>query len=305
MAENVANPSRPTQAMVFVLIALLPAAGLGVYFFGLQALLIILVTVTSCVAFEAIYQKFAKKPITITDLSAVTTGLLMAMVMPPAIPLWMPVVGAFVAIIIVKQLFGGLGKNFLNPALAGWGFLAVSYSSAMLESYTYPLAGWLNSGELASATPLYRLNTMGVPPVIEDYIVALFGNVPGAIGTTATIALVLGGLFLLVTKTISWHIPVSFIATVFGLTFIMGEYASYQLIIGGLMLGAIFMATDPATSPKAWYGKLIFGVGCGVLVALIRLFGGYAEGMAFAILLMNLAVPLIDRIKGFKRRRAI
>jgi electron transport complex protein RnfD len=125
--------------------------------------------------------------------------------------------------------------------------------------------------------------------------------VPGAIGTTATIALMLGGLFLLATKTITWHVPVSFIATVFGLTAIMGQHAGYQLIIGGLVLGAIFMATDPTTSPKSWYGKIIFGVGCGVLVTLIRLFGGYAEGMAFAILLMNLTVPLIDRIK---RRRA-
>ncbi|MDR2166651.1 MAG: RnfABCDGE type electron transport complex subunit D [Clostridiales bacterium] len=292
-----ANPefAKTRRNMSYVLIALAPTTLVGVYFFGISALLVVLVSVLSSVAFEWIYQKLAKKPITINDLSATVTGLLMGLTLPPSIPLWMPVVGSFVAIIIVKQLFGGLGKNFLNPALVGRGFLAISYAAPMSTGFRYPLTGWLNVDTVSAATPLLRVNANGVAPVSNDYIMALFGNIPGSIGETAAIALLIGGLFLLITKTISWHIPVAFIGTTFLMTHLLGEHALYQILLGGLLLGAFFMATDPSSSPISPLGKILFGVGAGVLVVFIRLFGGYPEGVAFAILLMNLVVPLIDR----------
>lgn len=295
MSDSIATPAPHNRAMLYLLIALLPAAGVGVYFFGVRALVVILVTVVSSVVFEAGYQFFTKKPVTINDLSAVITGLLLALTLPPNVPLWIPVVGAFVAIIIVKQIFGGLGKNFLNPALAARGFLTVSYGASIADGFTYPLSGFWATDTMASATPLARINTAEIPPVMDDYISALFGNIPGAIGETAAIVLVLGGLFLVITKTIPWQVPVSFIGTVFVLTYFMGEYADYQLLLGGLLLGSIFMATDPSSTPATWIGKLIFGIGCGVMTALIRLIGGYPEGVVFAILLMNLFTPLIDR----------
>jgi electron transport complex protein RnfD len=283
------------RIMLYVIIALTPSTVLGVYFFGLRALLIILISIASALIFEAVYQLINKKPVTIFDLSAVLTGLLLALTLPPAIPLWMPIIGSFVAIVLVKQLFGGLGQNFLNPALAGRGFLAVAFAAPMAGGFIRPLSGFFEVDATAAPTPITTFVHAGLSPTTDDYIMALFGNVAGSIGETATIALIIGGLFLLVTKIISWHIPVSFIATVYILTFLLGEYALYQLLIGALFLGAFFMATDYATSPMSPLGKIIFGIGCGVFTVLIRLYGGYPEGVAFAILLMNLTVPLIDR----------
>jgi len=287
--------------MLLVLIALAPATLLGIYFFGLPALLLILVSVASAIAFEAIFQKLAKRPINISDGSAAVTGLLLALTLPPGIPLWMPVVGTFFAIVIVKQVFGGLGQNFLNPALAGRSVLSISYAMPMASAFNAPLNGWISPDATAAATPLALLNDSGIAPATFDYLAALFGNIGGSIGETSVIAILLGGLLLLVTKTISWHIPVSFIASAGIMTALLhpagmtDAHVLYQLMLGGIMLGAFFMATDYPTSPMSPAGKIVFGIGCGALTVLIRLFTGFPEGVAYAILLMNLTVPLIDR----------
>ena len=291
---------RVDKTMRNVLIALMPAAILGVYFFGLPALLIILISIVSAVLFEAGYQLLARRRVTVTDGSAAVTGLLLAMVLPPAVPLWLPVVGTFAAIVVVKQVFGGLGQNFLNPALAARSILTISFAGYMTAGFFSPNSGWASPDAIASPTPLALVNSVGVTPGALDYAAALFGSISGTIGETSAIALLLGGLFLLVTKTITWHIPISFVVTVFVLTTSInpgggGGHAVYQLLLGGLMLGAFFMATDYPTSPMTPAGKLIFGIGCGVLTVLIRIYSSFPEGVAYAILLMNLAVPLIDK----------
>lgn len=291
-----------------VIIALLPAAVMGVVLFGLQAALLIVISVASSVFFEAIYQKLAKKPSTIGDLSAAVTGLLLAMNLPASCPFWVPIVGSFVAIILAKQLFGGIGFNFINPALAGRAFLMASYPNEMMN---YPATRFgvkgiiTNIDAISSATPLQQIQqtTEALVPNSQDYINALVGNIGGCLGETCAIALILGGLYLLARKVISWHIPVCYIGTVFVLTLlfdVMGGDASfrvagYELLSGGLMLGAFFMATDYTTTPMTDKGKIIFAVGCGFIATIIRLFGGYPEGVSYSILIMNLVVPLIDR----------
>lgn len=289
-----------------VLIALAPAAVMGVVLFGLQAALIIVISVCSSVFFEAIYQKLAKKPSTIGDLSAAVTGLLLAMNLPATVPFWVPIVGSFVAVIIAKQLFGGIGFNFVNPALAGRAFLMASYPNQMMNypETTFGVKGIATTIDaIASATPLQQLKqtTEALIPTSQDYINALVGNVGGVLGETCAIALILGGLYLLARKVISWHIPVCYIGTVFVLTFVFNMFGGtyrvpvYELLCGGLMLGAFFMATDYTTSPMTDKGKIIFAIGCGLLTTIIRLYGGYPEGVSYSILIMNLTVPLIDR----------
>ncbi|MCL2203200.1 MAG: RnfABCDGE type electron transport complex subunit D [Defluviitaleaceae bacterium] len=286
------------RTMLFVLIALAPAAVLGVVFFGVRALFIILISVTSAVCFEALYQKLARKPVTVTDGSAVVTGLLLALILPPGLPLWMPVVGAFAAIVLVKQLFGGLGHNFLNPALAARAMLMAAYALPMTVSFTAPRTA---PDATASATPLMLLESGEFTPAGADFLASFLGNVGGSIGETSAVALLAGGVFLLATKVISWHIPVSFIASAAVFTALFhpegfsGEVVGYHMLAGGLILGAFFMATDYPTSPVTPLGKILFGVGCGVITMVIRLYGGFPEGVAYAILLMNLTVPLIDR----------
>ncbi len=291
-----------------VIIALLPACVMGVVLFGLQAALLIVISVASSVFFEAIYQKLAKKPSTIGDLSAAVTGLLLAMNLPATCPFWIPIVGSFVAIIIAKQVFGGIGFNFINPALAGRAFLMASYPNQMMN---YPATNFgvkgiiTNIDAISSATPLQQISqtTEALVPTSQDYINALVGNVGGVLGETCAIALILGGLYLLARKVISWHIPVFYIGTVFILTFLFdlisgsGSFriAGYELLCGGLMLGAFFMATDYTTTPMTDKGKIVFAIGCGLLTTIIRLGNGYPEGVSYSILLMNLTVPLIDR----------
>jgi electron transport complex protein RnfD len=297
---HIHTADRVSKTMCKVIIALSPAALIGVYFFGLPALLILLVSIVSAVLFEACYQLIAGKPITITDGSAVVTGLLLAMTLPPGVPLWLPVIGTFIAIVVVKQIFGGLGQNFLNPALVARTVLAISFAGQM-DGLLAPLSCWLTPDAITSATPLALINSNGHIPTTFDYLTALFGNTGGTIGETSAILLLLGGLFLLVTKTITWHIPISFILTTFVITFFINpegmsiNNATYQLLLGGLILGAFFMATDYPTSPMTIRGKLLFGFGCGLLTVLIRLYSGFPEGVAYAILIMNLAVPLIDK----------
>ncbi len=278
-----------------VIIALIPATAVGIYYFGIPALITIVVSIVSSVFFEWLYQKAMKKPVTVSDLSAVVTGLLLAMNMPASSPIWMPIVGSAFAIIFAKQLFGGLGQNFINPALAGRAFLVASYPTEM-TTWTAPV-GFSGADAVAVATPLASLKT-GVMPdatLLDVFI----GNVGGCIGETCAIALIIGGIYLIAKHVISWKIPVIYIATVFILTAAIGRKGLrvpvYELFTGGLMLGAFFMATDYASSPVTPKGQVIFAIGCGLITTLIRIFGGYPEGVSYSILIMNLAVPLIER----------
>ena len=278
-----------------VLIGLTPAALMGIYVFGLNALVIMVLSIASAIFFEYLYQKLMKKPITITDLSAAVTGLLLAMNMPASAPYWMPIVGSAFAIIIAKQLFGGLGQNFINPALAARAFLLASYPTAMT---TWPAPTGVDA--VTVATPLALLKAGEITTATSgDMMNALVGTVGGCIGETSAIALIIGGVYLIVRHVISWRIPVVYIATVFILTALIGRNGvripQYEIFVGGLMLGAFFMATDYASSPVTPLGQIIMALGCGLLTTLIRIFGGYPEGVSYSILIMNLCVPLIDR----------
>ena len=279
-----------------VIIALIPATAMGIYFFGIPALILIAVSIVASVFFEWLYQKLLKKPVTISDLSAVVTGLLLAMNLPASAPIWVPIVGAAFAIIFAKQLFGGLGQNFINPALAGRAFLLASYPTEM-TSWTAPV-GFSGADAAAVATPLATLKTGAMPDAsLTDVILGT--NIGGCIGETCAVALIIGGIYLLVKHVISWRIPVLYILTVFVLTAAIGRKGLrvpvYEIFTGGLMLGAFFMATDYASSPVTPKGQIIFAIGCGVITTLIRIFGGYPEGVSYSILIMNLAVPLIER----------
>jgi len=283
------------RIMLDVIIALIPAVVVGVINFGMAILLPIATSVASAVFFEWAYRKFMKKPDTIGDLTAALTGLLMALTMPPQTPWWMPIVGTFFAIVVVKQLYGGLGKNFLNPALAGRAFLMASYAAIM---------GAVVVDGVTMATPLSYMYAGEANPYSVGQM--FLGTIPGAMGEASALALLAGGLYLIWKKVISWRIPVGFIGTVAVLTLI-GGHAGYSnvdwmlqnLFAGGLFLGAFFMATDYATSPVTLNGQLLYGVGCGALTVLIRYFGGFPEGVSYAILIMNLCAWAID--KGFRR----
>ena len=288
------SPISVNRVMLLVLIALAPAGIKSVIFFGAQALLVMAASIISCMAFEALYQKITKQEITVNDYSAAITGLLLAFNVPVTTPLWMIIVGSFVAIIVAKQLFGGLGQNFINPALAGRAFLMAAYMPHMAGGFTYPTTNLFGVDVIASATPL----ALAADGFITDPLTMLIGNHPGTIGETSAIALIIGGIFLIYKKVITWHVPVVYIGTVFVLTFIFTgnfDLTVFHLLAGGLMLAAFFMATDYSSSPITPKGKIIMGLGCGFITVLIRLYGGYPEGASYAILLMNLFVPLIDK----------
>lgn len=269
-----------------VIIALLPAAIAGIYFFKLDAALVILASVLSCIISEAIWQKIMGQKITVTDLSAVVTGLLLAFNLPPSVPLWLPVIGGAFAIIIVKQFFGGLGQNFMNPALAARAFL--------LASWPVQMTTWTLDG-VTTATPLsiIKENGSNLPSLYNVFI----GNIGGCIGETSALAILMGGAYLLFKRIINWRIPVCFIGTAFIILAIAGRGVSpfYEIFSGGIMLGAFFMATDYSTSPTSNLGKIIFGIGCGFITSIIRIWGGYPEGVSYSIIIMNLFVPLIDK----------
>lgn len=283
-----------TRIMADVIIALLPAAGVGIYMFGPRAALVIAVAVICAMASELIYEKITKRRNTLGDLSAAVTGLLLALNVPSSIPLWMVGAGSAFAIIIVKQMFGGLGKNFVNPALAARCFMLIAWTGAM-TSFNTPLAD-----AVSSATPLAVMKdgAAGTMPTLAQ---CLIGVKPGTIGEVSAIALIIGFIYLLIRRVVSIKIPAAYIASFAVLTFFFGKsfmdfsYTAYQLLTGGLLLGAFFMATDYTTTPTTPKGMVIFGIGCGVLTFLIRRFGGYPEGVSFSILLMNLASPLIER----------
>ncbi len=273
--------------MLTVIIALAPACIAGIIIFGYMALVNLAVCTVSCVFFEYILRRIMKKPQTISDLSAVVTGLLLGMNLPPAINPIYGVIGSFAAIAVAKQLFGGIGQNFANPAIVGRIVLMLSFTSAM-SSWCKPFYYLEGSDIVTGATPLASRNA--------DYLSLFIGTTGGCIGETCAAALIAGGLFLAAKKIITLHAPLSFIGTVFLLTLISGDDPLYAALSGGLILGAFFMATDYATTPLTGKGKLIFGIGCGIITFAIRKFGNYPEGVSFSILLMNLLVPYIDRL---------
>ncbi|MCT4543881.1 MAG: RnfABCDGE type electron transport complex subunit D [Vallitalea sp.] len=292
-SPHVRSDKTVDKIMRDVVIALMPATLFGIYHFGTRALIIVLLCVISCVGFEALYQKLTKRKVTVSDYSAVITGILLALNLPHTVPYWLPVLGSLVAIIIVKQLFGGLGQNFMNPALGARAFLLISFTGLMTN--------WgVDVDGITTATPLGILKegAAGTLPSLTD---TFLGYIGGCIGETSAIALLIGGVYLLVRKIINWRIPVIYIGTVFILSLLIGDnafdinYATYQILSGGLMIGAIFMATDYSSSPMTKKGQVIMGLGCGILTAVIRLYGNYPEGVSFAIIIMNLFVPLIDR----------
>ncbi|HTZ11252.1 MAG TPA: RnfABCDGE type electron transport complex subunit D [Candidatus Margulisiibacteriota bacterium] len=284
-----------SRIMWIVALGLIPAGGAGVFIFGYSALRVILLGVISALLTEAAIQLLAKKKVTLLDGSALITGLLLAYNLPPEVPFWIPIVGSFFSIAIGKQAFGGLGQNIFNPALTGRVFLMASWPKYM-TTFTSPL----NYDAVTSATPLAFLKEGRALGHIS-YLDLFLGKRAGCIGEVCILALLLGAAILFIKGYISWHIPLTYIATVGLFTYIFGANGLFSgdwlfhILSGGLCLGAFFMATDYVTSPLTRKGQVIFGVGCGLLTAVIRLWGGYPEGVSYAILMMNAATPLIDR----------
>ncbi len=274
------------KIMLCVLISLMPAAIAGCILFGGKAAAVLGVSVASAIVWEALSRLLMKRPQTIADGSAAVTGLLLGLNLPSTISLTKVCIGTFVAIVIVKQLFGGLGQNFANPAIVARIVLLISFQGAM-TNWRLPL-----TDASASATPLLSRNA--------SYMELLMGNTAGCIGETCAIALLLGGLYLWLRGIISCAAPIGMVGTVAVCSLIFGEDPLYQILAGGLLLGAVFMATDYVTTPLTKSGKFIFGIGCGILTFVIREWGGYPEGVSFSILLMNLLTPFIDRLTALK-----
>ena len=292
-----------SKIMGTVLIALLPAFAVGIYQFGFRVVTLTAVFVASCVLFEYLYNKIAKKPQTVGDLSAVLTGVLLAFNCPSSLPYEIAIVGSFAAIVVIKQLFGGIGQNLVNPAVTARVFMFFAFATPM-TSWPTPRGGHATGAVVdatTSATPLGVLSHGSFADVYNDGFTKMdlfLGNVGGCIGEVSALAILIGGLFLIWKKVISPIIPVTFIATVFVLGLIWGGFdgALFHILAGGLMLGAFFCATDYVTSPTLPLGKVIFGIGCGLFTMLIRIFASYPEGVSFAILLMNILTPYIDKI---------
>ena len=285
-APHITSADSTSKIMQRVCIALLPALAASVVIYGFSALLLTAVTVAACVLFEYGYCKLMGRDTTINDFSAVVTGMLLAFNLPAGMPVWMAVVGALISIVVVKQLFGGLGYNFANPAIVGRIALALGFTGRM-TTYIYPSNG---IDALSSATPLAVAGELNA----GSYVTLLLGNHGGVLGETCALAILAGGVYLIATKVISPMIPVSYLSSVAVLSLCFGMDPIVQLLSGGLMLGAFFMATDYVTSPTTEKGKLIFGVCLGVITMMIRRFGTMNEGVSFAILLMNLVVPYIE-----------
>ena len=282
--------------MLDVAIAMLPATAFGVYHFGMHALLVLIVTVAACVLSEYVYEKLMKKPSTISDCSALVTGLILALNMPPEIPVWIPALGGIFAIIVVKQLYGGLGQNFMNPALGGRCFLLIAFAADMTNFNVTRNGVDVYSG----ATPLALIKNEGLSSVnVRDMLI---GNTAGTIGETSVIAILIGAIIMILLGVIDLKIPASYIITFAVFMFLFGaqqfdiNYVVAELCGGGLMLGAFFMATDYVTSPITPMGKIIFGICCGILTGVFRCFGANAEGVSFAIILSNCLVPIIEKV---------
>ena len=311
-SPHVASPINTRRLMLDVVISLVPSLIIAIYFFGPRAFISTAVSVIGCVFFEWAYRKMMKKSNTVGDLSAVITGILLAFVCPVTLPYWVLLIGDFFAIVVVKQLFGGLGKNFLNPALAARAFLMLCYPVPMT---TWALPGTANWAPLGMSVSQEYIDAFtGATPLSADFMhsgvlpdgVSLadmfVGNIGGTIGEVSALMLLIGGIYLIVRGVIRARIPVSFIATVAVLTLIFPQggnnnltWMLYEILGGGLFLGAFFMATDYVTSPVTKKGEIVYGIGCGLLTVFIRYFGGYPEGVSYAILLMNVCVWLIDK----------
>ena len=282
-----------TTVMRDVIIALLPATIAAIYYFRFGAIVNILVAVLGAVAAEYLIQKLMKKPITIKDYIAAVNGLLFAFYVPSTLPWWMTLIGSVFAIAVVKQLFGGLGHNFMNPALAA--------RAVLLASWPVEMTSWVTTGAdaVATATPLAVIKGAEAGATSASMFDLLIGNVGGCIGETSAILLIIGGIYLIYRGVITYVIPTYYIGTVAVLTFIFSGFdismLSYNILAGGLILGAFFMATDYTTSPVSKKGQIIYAIGCGLLTAVIRYYGGYPEGVSYSILLMNVATPLIDK----------
>ena len=295
------------KIMLDVIIALLPATIFGIYIFGASAALTVAISVATCVVVEYIYQKLMKQPITVGDLSAALTGLLLALNLPSGAPFWMPILGGIFAIIVVKQVFGGLGQNFMNPALGARCFLMISFAGKM-TSFTYdgvtgatPLA-IIKNGDKATAVADLLASGDGKTQVATSVLKMFIGTIGGTIGETSALALLLGAAYLLIKKVITWKIPVCYIGTFAIFALIFGgrgfdlTYLAAEICGGGLMLGAFFMATDYVTSPITPKGQIVFGVLLGILTGIFRIFGASAEGVSYAIIICNLLVPLIEKV---------
>ena len=306
-SPHIRNPEDTRSIMLDVIIALCPALIVATYVFGFRALMLTLVSVAASVFFEWAYRKLMHKDSSIGDLSAVVTGMLISFCIPAGAPFWLPIIGAFFAIVVVKQLYGGIGKNFLNPALASRAFLMASWP-VIMTTWAVPKALQGSIDATTMATPLSYMKAGEALPDTLSTVNMFLGNVPGCIGEISALALLIGGAYLLIRKVISWRIPTAFIGTVAVLTFIFPMHGASNfnwmltnLLSGGLLLGAFFMATDYSSSPVTLNGQLLYGFGCGALTVLIRYFGGFPEGVSYAILIMNLCAWAID--KGTRGRQ--
>ena len=282
-APHVRAKDSTTRIMLDVIIALIPTLIASVIIFGVEALAVTAICVATCVVGEFAFQKICKRDVTVGDLSAVVTGMLLAFNLPASLDIWwQAIIGSLVAIIVVKQLFGGIGKNFANPAITARVMMLISFSGAMSS---FPAV----NDAVSSATPL----SGGEMP---SYLRLFLGDHGGSLGETCALTLLIGGAYLLVRRVITWHAPIAFVGTVFLFTLALGENPIQHVLTGGLLLGAIFMATDYSTTPPTKWGKIVFGVGCGVITVLIRVFGSYPEGVSFAILFMNILTPHITTL---------
>lgn len=288
------NYVKTSNIMLNVIIALLPAWGAAIYFFGLRVIPLTAVCIGSCIFFEYVCRRMMKRDNTVGDMSAAVTGLILAMNLPVTLPYWMAVIGAFVAIVVVKQLFGGLGQNFANPAITARIVLMVSFTSEMTR-WIKPLD--YDYDAVSSATPLVLAKSGEDLP---SYLDLFLGKTGGCLGEVCALGLLIGGLYLAVRKIISLAAPLSFIGSLFILSWIGGEDPVYQILAGGVFLGAFFMATDYATTPITTKGKIVFGLGCGIITFVIRSFGSYPEGVSFSILLMNVLTPYIEQLTRTK-----
>jgi len=321
-APHISDKDTVQKIMFDVVLALVPAMIASIYFFGVRAGLIILITVAACMTTEAAIQRLMKKPITISDGSAIVTGILLAFNLPAKVPWWLPVIGSVFAIAIGKHAFGGLGYNPMNPALLGRAFLLASWPEDMTSSIFVPAPGetfaWLSIDGFTSATPLEVMKNAqkilaeggdnvtnaakAVSELTGSYDLLFWGRVGGCLGETSAFALLIGAIYLLYKRRIGFKIPLTYIGTVALLTWIFGSANGlfkgdpiFHVLAGGLILGAFFVATDMVTSPVTFWGHIVFGIGCGVITVIIRLIGGYPEGVSYSILLMNLTVPLLDK----------
>ena len=306
-APHVVTPVKTQTLMLDVIIALLPLTAYGIYLFSIPALVRIIVSVLCCVGFESLFRLICNLDIRVKDLSAVITGLLLALVCPPNLPIWMLILGCFFAIVVGKEFFGGLGANVFNPALVGRAFMFVSFSGAMTS--------WIQPGNsifdaVSTATPLKLINakegiamsaseiakTLNLSSSTDLYTQLILGNHAGCIGETSILLILLGFAYLLFKKVIDWRTPVTMMVTAVAITAIGGINPILTLTSGGLAFGAVFMATDYVTSPVTPKGKLLFGAGCGLITGLIRLFSGMPEGVMYSILIMNAVVPFLNKI---------